>query len=73
VQALLVTATYIGISHFYGVPSGILGCIMAFIPGWLMGKSMLETCGFFWAWVIHFCMDVAIFVFIALGSVVPGG
>jgi membrane protease YdiL (CAAX protease family) len=73
VQALLVTAAYFGISHYYGVPYGILGCIMAFIPGWLMGKSMLETRGFFWAWMIHFCMDVAIFIFIAMGSVVPGG
>ncbi len=73
VQALLVTATYFGISHYYGVPYGILGCIMAFIPGWLMGKAMLETRGFFWAWLIHFWMDVVIFLFIAVGSVVPGG
>jgi membrane protease YdiL (CAAX protease family) len=73
VQALLVTATYFGISHYYGVPYGILGCIMAFIAGWLMGKSMLETRGFFWAWIIHFWMDVVIFLFVAIGSVVPGG
>jgi hypothetical protein len=73
VLALLVTATYFGISHYYGVPYGILGCIMAFIPGWLMGKAMLETRGFFWAWMIHFSMDVVIFIFVAMGSVVPGG
>ena len=46
---------------------------MAFIPGWLMGKSMLETRGFFWAWFIHFWMDIAVFSMIALGSITPGG
>jgi hypothetical protein len=72
-QALLMTAAYFGIGHFYGVPYGIVGVILAFIPGWLMGKSMLETRGFTWAWFIHFCMDTVIFFFIALGSVRPGG
>ena len=46
VQALLITAVYFGIAHFYGVPYGVLGVIMAFIPGWLMGKAMLETLWF---------------------------
>jgi membrane protease YdiL (CAAX protease family) len=73
VQALLMTAVYFGLAHFYGVPYGVVGVIMAFIPGWLMGKSMLETRGFFWAWFIHFWMDVVIFFFVALGSVTPGG
>ena len=73
VHALLITAVYFGIGHFYGVPYGILGVLLAFIPGWLMGKAMLETRGFFWAWFIHICMDIVIFFFIALGSVTPGG
>jgi hypothetical protein len=73
VHALLISAAYFGISHFYGVPYGILGIALAFIPGWLLGKSMLETRGFFWAWFIHFWMDVVVFTFIALGSVTPGG
>ena len=73
VHALLITAVYFGISHFYGVPYGILGVVMAFIPGWLMGKAMLETRGFFWAWFIHLCMDIVIFFSMALGSINPGG
>jgi hypothetical protein len=72
-QALLITAGYFGISHYFGVPYGVLGVIMAFIPGWLNGKAMLETRGFFWAWFIHFWMDVVIFSFMALGAVTPGG
>jgi len=73
VHALLLTAVYFGLAHYYGVPYGVLGVVMAFIPGWLMGKAMLETRGFFWAWFIHFCMDFVIFTFMALGSVTPGG
>src|SRR5512140_1548781 len=72
-QALLLTAVYFGLAHFYGVPYGVVGVILAFIPGWLMGKSILETRGITWAWFIHFCMDVVIFFFVALGSVKPGG
>ncbi len=72
-QALLVTAAYFGIWHFYGVPYGVVGVVMASILGWLLGKSMLETKGFFWAWFIHFLQDVMIFSFLAIGSVVAGG
>jgi membrane protease YdiL (CAAX protease family) len=72
-QALLMTAVYFGLGHFYGVPYGIVGVVMAFIPGWLMGKSMLETRGFAWAWFIHFCMDAVIFSFLALAAITPGG
>jgi hypothetical protein len=72
-QALLMTAAYFGISHFYGVPYGVLGVLMAGLLGWLLGRSMLETKGMFWAWAIHFVMDVVIFTFMAAGSVTPGG
>lgn len=72
-QALLITAVYFGIAHFYGVPYGLTGVLMAMLPGWLMGKAMLETRGFFWAWFIHICMDFAIFFFMAWGAIAPGG
>ncbi|MCX6538504.1 MAG: hypothetical protein NT151_06160 [Acidobacteria bacterium] len=29
---------------------------------WLLGKSIVETRGFAWAWFIHFVPDVVIFV-----------
>jgi len=41
--------------------------------GWFLGKSMLETRGLFWAWLIHLVQDVLIFAFLAIGSVTPGG
>ncbi|MEZ4672441.1 MAG: CPBP family intramembrane glutamic endopeptidase [Anaerolineae bacterium] len=72
-QALLMTAALFGLWHFYGVPYGVLGVVMAGFLGWLLGKSMLETRGLFWAWFIHFWQDVVIFIFIAIGSVTSGG
>jgi hypothetical protein len=72
-QALLMTAALFGIGHYYGVPYGIVGVLMAGFLGWLLGKSMLETKGFAWAWFIHFLQDVLIFSFMAIGSVMAGG
>jgi len=62
-QALLLTTVYFGLGHFYGVPSGIIGVILAGFLGWFLGKSLLETKGFFWAWIAHFLTDVVIFTF----------
>lgn len=72
-HALYLTAVFFGLAHYYGVPYGILGVIMSTFLGWVLGKAMLETRGFFWAWFIHFWQDVAIFSFMAIGAVTPGG
>ncbi len=72
-QALWLMAAYFGIGHYYGVPYGVIGVLMAGFLGWLLGKSMLETRGLFWAWFIHFIQDVLIFAFLAIGSITPGG
>lgn len=72
-QALWLMAAYFGIIHFYGIPYGIIGVLLATFLGWLLGKSMLETRGLFWAWFLHFLQDVLIFSFLAIGSITPGG
>jgi hypothetical protein len=72
-HALWLMAAYFGIGHFYGVPYGVIGILMAGFLGWLLGKSMLETRGLWWAWFIHFWQDVLIFSFLAIGSIIPGG
>lgn len=72
-QALWLMAAYFGIGHFYGIPYGVVGVLMAGFLGWLLGKSMLETRGLWWAWFLHFLQDVLIFAFLAMGSVAPGG
>jgi hypothetical protein len=65
-QALMITTLFFGLGHFYGVPSGILGVLLSSFLGWFLGKSMLETKGFFWAWLIHFLPDAFIFTFFAI-------
>ncbi len=72
-QALYMVAAFFGIGHFYGVPYGVVGVILATFLGWMLAKSMQETGGFFWAWFIHFWQDVWIFSFLAIGSIIPGG
>jgi hypothetical protein len=37
--------------------------------GWLFGKSMLETKGFFWAWFLHFVSDIPVLAFTAMASI----
>lgn len=72
-HAWAMSALYFGIAHFYGVPYGWLGVALATFNGWLLGKAMLETRGMFWAWWMHFLQDVAIFIFLVMGALTPGG
>jgi membrane protease YdiL (CAAX protease family) len=57
----IVSALIFGIPHYFGVPGGILGSLMAGFLGWLLAKSIAESEGLFWAWFIHFLQDVIIF------------
>jgi hypothetical protein len=72
-QALWMSAVFFGLGHYFGVPYGLVGVLMASFLGWLLGKAMLETRGFVWAWFIHCVQDVLIFAFMAVGSITPGG
>jgi hypothetical protein len=72
-DALRMVAAYFGIAHFYGVPYGVIGVVLAWFLGWILARSMLETRGLWWAWFIHFLQDVAVFGFIAVGAITPGG
>lgn len=57
----LISGVIFGIPHYFGMPGGILGSLMAGFLGWLLAKSIAETEGMFWAWFIHFLQDVIIF------------
>jgi hypothetical protein len=72
-DALRMVAAYFGIAHFYGIPYGLVGVALAWFLGWILARSMLETRGLGWAWFIHFVQDVAIFGFLAIGEITPGG
>jgi membrane protease YdiL (CAAX protease family) len=66
-QALLLTAVYFGLEHYYGNPPALSGVLLATFLGYLLGKSMLETGGSRWAWLIHWLQDVIIFSFLVMG------
>lgn len=59
---ILLSALIFGFVHFGGMPYGIIGMLMAGFLGWFLAKSVVETQGIFWAWLIHFIQDVVIYV-----------
>lgn len=67
-QAWWMSAVVFGVGHFYGVPSGWIGILLASFMGWILAKAMVETRGFWWSWWIHFLQDVVIFTFLAAGT-----
>ena len=67
-EAVLLTAVFFGIGHFYGQPSGPLGVAMAGFAGWIWARSMVDTRGGVWAFLIHMVQDIVIFTFLAVGA-----
>ena len=57
----LISALIFGIVHYWGNPGGFAGVLVAGFLGWFLAKSILETKGIFWEWLIHFVQDVIIF------------
>jgi len=69
-HTLLITLVFFGLAHWlYGSPAGPAGFMMTGFLAWVMGRSMLETKGIAWPWIIHFAPDVVIFFSYALLSV----
>lgn len=56
----LISGGLFGLVHYWGSPGGLPGIFLAFFLGWFLAKSILETKGFFWAWLIHFLQDIII-------------
>jgi membrane protease YdiL (CAAX protease family) len=67
-EAVLLTAVFFGIGHYYGQPSGPLGVAMAGFAGWIWARSMIDTRGGVWAFLIHMFQDIVIFTFLAVGA-----
>lgn len=67
-EAILMTAIFFGLGHYYGQPSGTLGVVMASFAGWIWARSMIETRGGVWAFLIHMVQDMVIFTFLAVGA-----
>ena len=67
-EMILLTAVFFGLGHYYGQPSGPLGVLMAGFAGWIWARSMIETRGGVWAFLIHMVQDIVIFTFLAVGA-----
>lgn len=66
-QTMLFNAIFFGLAHYlYGSPPGVIGAAMTGFLAWLICKSMLETKGLAWPWLIHFLPDAVIFFSYAL-------
>ena len=57
----LVSGSIFGSIHYFGTPGGLIGIIVACFLGWFLAKSIIETKGIFWAYLIHFLQDFVIF------------
>lgn len=61
--AIWITAAVFGFAHWSGAtPAGPLGTIYHALIGAWLAKSILETRGVAWAWIIHALGDVALFI-----------
>jgi membrane protease YdiL (CAAX protease family) len=66
-QAMMMSAVLFASLHYFtGVPSGPLGVLPNIFFGWVAAKSVLETRGLLWAWLLHFIADFMIFFFAAM-------
>lgn len=63
---VLASASFFGMAHYYGAPSGPIGVAMSGVLGWFLARAMFETRGFLAPWIVHFLQDVVIFSTIVL-------
>lgn len=65
-----ILAVWFGLGHVYGgIPSGVMGFVMAGLLGLLFGKAMIDTRGLGVPWALHFSADAAIYTFLAVAAV----
>lgn len=67
-HALLITSLLFGLEHWFGHPSGPSGVLLAGFAGYVWGRSMVDTGGSAWAWLIHGAQDVVIFSFLVAAN-----
>jgi hypothetical protein len=61
-HTLLINIVFFGLAHYlHGSPPGVTGFLLTGFLAWLLGKSLLETKGMAWAWLMHFMPDAVIF------------
>ena len=67
-STLILLPVWFGLAHWFGIPSGLTGVVLAAIGGWFFAKSMIETRGMAWAWLLHFLADFTVYLVILLAG-----
>ncbi len=68
-QAILMTSVLFASLHYYtGTPSGPAGALVVAFLGWVAAKSVIETRGLVWAFLMHFLADFVIYAFWAMSA-----
>ena len=68
-EAVLLTAVFFGVGHFFGQPfRSARRADGRGLRGWIWARSMVETRGGVWAFVIHMLQDMVIFIFLAVAA-----
>jgi CAAX protease family protein len=66
--SMILIATWFGLGHYFGVPSGITGVIFVTFGGWVFAKAMVETHGMGWPLIMHFVSDFTVYLVIFLAG-----
>jgi hypothetical protein len=65
---LMLVPAWFGLAHYFGVPNGLTGVLLAGVGGWFFAKSMIETRGIAWAWFLHFLADFTVYLVLLLAG-----
>jgi len=65
---LMLVPAWFGLAHYFGVPNGLTGVLLAGVGGWFFAKSMIETRGIAWAWFLHFLADFTVYMVLLLAG-----
>ena len=65
---LMLVPAWFGLAHYFGVPNGLTGVLLAGVGGWFFAKSMIETRGIAWAWFLHFLADFTVYLLLLLAG-----
>jgi hypothetical protein len=65
---LMLVPAWFGLAHYFGVPNGMTGVLLAGVGGWFFAKSMIETRGIAWAWFLHFLADFTVYLLLLLSG-----
>jgi membrane protease YdiL (CAAX protease family) len=67
-EATLLAVALFAIPHYFGVPYGLVGVVMAAVLGWWLLKCLVLTRGLLWPWSIHVVQDITIFGVLLAGA-----